>query len=138
MGRSDLIKAARTEAKAHSYDFTLWPTLWDRFDNSYKYTWNKKPFRESSISSIPDDAGIYTFIIIPRIANHPSCAYLMYAGRTKHLRQRFKQYIDVQKGKRNHSPKVELGLEQFMGHNFLYFFYSLHDEASINKYEQFN
>jgi len=136
VGRSDLIKAARTEAKAHNYDFTLWPTLWGRFDDRYNYIWNKRLFKASSISSIPVEAGIYTFIIMPMIANHPSCAYLMYAGKTKNLRQRFKQYIEVQKGTRRHNPKVELGLEQFMEHNYLFFYYSLHDESCINEYEQ--
>ena len=37
---------------------------------------------------------MYTFIIQPSIANHPSNAYLMYVGKTKRtLRQRFKEYL---------------------------------------------
>jgi hypothetical protein len=132
MARHDLI----TEAKAHVYGFTLWPRLWDVFDNTLNFSWSKKLFAKSVLNEIPQKSGVYTFVIEPHIADHPSCAFLVYAGRTKNLRERFKQYIEVQERRRRHSPKVEFGLSQYLGYRYLFFYYSFHDEKILEQYEQ--
>jgi len=132
MARHDLI----TKAKAHIYQFTLWPKLWDRFNNTLIFSWSKKLFAESSINEIPEKSGVYTFVIEPQIANHPACAFLVYTGQTKNLRGRFRQYILVQEGRRRHSPKVEYGLTQYIDHKYLFFYYSFHDKNILKQCEQ--
>jgi hypothetical protein len=136
MTRWDLIKAERTQAAAHVYDFTLWPSLWERFNTRIKYLWSKKQFASSAVNEIPQKAGVYTFVIEPQIANHPSCAFLVYAGRAKDLRARFRQYIAVQEGRRRHSPLVEVGLSQHTNNNYLFFYYSSHKKSALKKFEQ--
>ncbi len=136
MTRSDLIREERTRAKAHVYDFTLWPKLWERFDNRLQYSWTKNRFAKSVIDDIPEKAGVYTFVIEPNIANHPSCAFLVYTGQARDLRARFRQYIGVQEGRRRHSPIVEQGLSQHANRNYLFFYYSFHKKKALKKVEQ--
>lgn len=136
MSRWDLLNTERIQSKAHVYDFTLWPKAWDKFDDRLIFTWQKRRFSESAINDIPESPGVYSFVVKPRIANHPACAFLVYTGQASNLRSRFKQYLAVQQGRRRHSPIVELGLSQHVGGSYLYFYYSLHSKRSLDKYEQ--
>lgn len=129
----DIIKA-RTEGKAHVQDFTLWPKLWKSFSMRSSFSWAEKSLQRAALSSIPRNPGIYTFVIKPDIANHPSCAYLVYTGRSKDLHERFKQYLDIQDGTRRHSPKMEQGLIQYK--EYLYFIFSPFKKVSLKKAEQ--
>lgn len=105
-------------------------------DKRFKFKWSYKKFKSASQDKIPTKSGVYTFIVKPQIANHPACAFLVYAGKANNLRRRFKDYISVQKGIRRHSPRVEQGLEQYAECNNLYFYYSRHNKTIIKKHEQ--
>lgn len=92
----DLI-TEQDEAKAHEYTFCLWPRLWKRYAEDYGYTfnWQERKFLTNEADNVPDKPGLYTFVIKPSIANHPSNSYLIYVGKTKRtLRQRFKEYLE--------------------------------------------
>jgi hypothetical protein len=132
----DIIRSERTQAKAHAYNFTLWPRLWEMFNNSFSYSWAKQLFKKSVMDEIPARSGIYTFVIEPRIANHPSCAFLVYVGKTDNLKRRFGEYIEVQEGKRRHSPLLEQALSQHLEKEYLFFYYSFHAKDSLKLYEQ--
>jgi len=132
MARCDLI----SQAKAHRYEFALWPALWQKFNHARRFSWRRKLFSKSSINEIPKKSGVYTFVIEPHLADHPSCAFLIYVGQTKNLRERFKQYLAVQEGRRRHSPRVEYGLSQHSGYKYLFFYYSFHDKDLLEEYEQ--
>lgn len=136
MTRCDLIKNERTQAKAHVYNFTLWPRLWEMFNSALSYSWSKQLFTKPVMDEIPERSGIYAFVIEPHIANHPSCAFLVYAGRTDNLKRRFGQYIEVQESKRRHSPLLEQALSQYLGKEYLFFYYSFHNKNSLKTYEQ--
>lgn len=110
----DLVK----EAKAHKHSFMLWPHRWKSYHSSIHFHWTIYPFEKQSIPQIPDKAGVYAFLIQPRIASL-DVSYLMYIGQTKRsLRKRFQEYLreaTSQSGR----PKVLMLLDLYKG--FLYF-----------------
>jgi hypothetical protein len=136
MHRVDILNAERIQAKAHVWNFILWPSLWERFNTMLQFSWTKTLFAKSAINQIPQRAGIYTFVVEPHIANHPSCAFLVYAGQTGNLRNRFRQYIATQEGRRSQSPPVEVGLGQHANKNYLFFYYSFQKKNNLKKFEQ--
>lgn len=84
------------QAEAHEYRFLLWPKLWQEYTQSHGFSfhWEGRKFIANEANNVPNEPGLYTFVIQPSIANHPSNAYLMYIGKTKRtLRQRFKEYL---------------------------------------------
>lgn len=83
-------------AKAHQHIILLWPKLWKGYleGSNYQFTWSETQFVASEANSIPTESGIYTFVVKPQLAGHPSCGYLMYIGRTKRtFRKRFREYL---------------------------------------------
>ena len=110
------------QAKSFLRQFILWPDKWNAFPIDLgALNWQEYVFRPASLVNIPESKGVYTFVIKPNIANHPSCAYLMYVGKTikQDLRTRFRQYLDEQAGKGKPRPKVEYILSKYSEH--LYF-----------------
>lgn len=84
------------QIKAHEETFVLWPELWQKYTKShgFSFDWEENQFLASEVGNIPSAPGLYTFVIQPHIANHPSCSYLMYLGKTKRtLRKRFREYF---------------------------------------------
>jgi len=91
----DLIPSV-DEAKTYTIAFTIWPKLWKKYQRKLptRFKWLSYPFNSRSKGSVPEKAGIYTFVVKPNIAQH-CCSYLMYVGVTvdQTLRQRFAQYL---------------------------------------------
>lgn len=80
--------------KLYSVTFKLKPQHWQAYDSLVELRWNTVRFGESNISKIPDDrGGVYTFVVLPRIAKHPKCAYVVYVGETHEFRQRYRSYV---------------------------------------------
>jgi hypothetical protein len=74
----------------------LSPKHWKKFSSPTKLAWKGTKFKTSNAKKVPDvKGGVYSFVVQPDIAEHPSCAYLMYVGMTKKqtLRARFNQYF---------------------------------------------
>ena len=95
MSVNDLI-AEQDEARSYEHTFCLWPRLWRQYAEApgYTFDWEERKFLASEADNVPNEPGLYTFVIQPSMANHPSNAYLMYVGKTKRtLRQRFKEYL---------------------------------------------
>ncbi len=110
------------EAKSFSRRFVLWPKKWESFSiDLSRFSWKEYKFIESVKRGIPEQRGVYTFVIKPQIANHPSCAYLMYVGQTtdQTLKERFRKYLDEQKGKGKHRAKVKYILNKYK--DYIYF-----------------
>ena len=85
----------RKELKAHIWHFTMWPRRWESYNLPDQFNWEIHPFQQDQIDNIPNQPGIYSFVIQPRIASHSHCSYLMYIGKTvgQTLQQRFKDYF---------------------------------------------
>lgn len=109
------------EVKACLRCFVLSPKQWRTFSlDLTPYKWYEFRFNKKIKSKIPEVRGVYTFLIKPNIARHPSCSYLMYVGRTtdQNLRKRFGQYIDEQEGKRKSRPRIEYMLKKYKDYLF--------------------
>lgn len=87
--------AASDELMRHSHTMILMPRLWSSFTagSTTTLSWTALPFRDSFRSQVPDEPGVYAFLIVPGTGNlHVS--YLMYIGRTSRtLRKRFAEYL---------------------------------------------
>lgn len=94
MSVNDLL-AEQNTAHFHEYRFCLWPRLWREYDRThgYQFTWVESRFLANGANNVPEEPGLYTFLIQPNIANHPANSYLMYIGMTKKLRNRYKDYL---------------------------------------------
>ncbi|GIV87094.1 MAG: hypothetical protein KatS3mg054_1123 [Chloroflexus sp.] len=139
MSNSDLVDLVK-EAKSHTHSFTLWPDQWRRcnLQNSsgsacpYSVTnwtdqwrrynlknplsWNTYAFSQASTGRIPDQPGIYAFLIQPNIANNLNASYLIYIGKTERtLRVRFQEYLREVKN-RSGRPKICLLLGLYDGY----------------------
>lgn len=107
---------AMDEGKTYVERFALWPKQWNAFSINLKSRdWEEYLFDASSLSNIPEKRGVYSFVIKPNIANHPSCAYLMYIGQTtdQNFRLRFNQYLREQSGKCKSRPLVQYMLRKY-------------------------
>lgn len=118
----DILDTSKVEeAKSMFARFFLWPDMWKTFDVDLTlHKWHEYQFEKSIIKKIPDRKGVYSFVIKPNIAKHPSCSYLMYVGQTtdQTLRVRFGQYIEEQEHKRKSRPKVEYLLRKYKDYLF--------------------
>ncbi len=122
--------AEQDEAKAHEHTFYLWPKLWQEYieNTDYTLTWSKCKFIDSEADNIPQQPGLYTFIIQPCIANHPLNSYIMYIGMTSRtLRQRFKEYHSEMR-RETGRPKIVRMLTKYP--NNTYFCYTIVRESS--------
>lgn len=108
------------EAKSHEHTFILWPKLWQEYiDNQgFAFNWQECQFLSTEVDGVPNEPGLYTFTIQPRVANHPSCSYLMYIGKTKRtLRQRFREYLKEMQ-RESGRPKITRLLNKYPANTF--------------------
>ncbi|MDR2719244.1 MAG: GIY-YIG nuclease family protein [Nitrososphaerota archaeon] len=112
-------------------EFFLCPTAWSQYHFSHQWQGNK--LEENSIDQIPDSPGIYTLILQPNIAGHPSCSYLVYVGQTVSLRNRFKDYLRKEKRAKGR-PKLFMFLNMYDG--FVCFYYTLISQDQLNTVEK--
>lgn len=112
-------------------DYRMWrmvlaPKQWQSYNPTVNLSWQGVRFERGNASKIPGNAkGVYSFVVKPAIANHPSCAYLLYVGKAQEqvLRDRFMQYFDERaKGEKSRRPHVTEMLLKWDG--FLWFYYA--------------
>lgn len=74
------------------------PNLWVKYPNRIRLSWQRIKFHASEVSNVPDDSnGVYSFVVIPDIAEHIACAYMLYVGKTeRNFRARYKEYLNDQ------------------------------------------
>lgn len=117
----------------------LSPSQWQLCKLPVRLKWHKVKFQPKNVNRLPDDAkGIYTFVVKPGIANHPSCSYLMYVGKAEKqdLRVRFSQYFkEKKKGELSRRPHVTEMLLKW--DEFLWFYYAeISDISKIRLIEE--
>ena len=89
---TDLLAA--DEMMRHSHAMIMVPSLWSSLSLQQPLSWSVFPFNDSSRSSIPEQQGVYAFLILPGIAGDLNVSYLMYIGEThRTLRERFGEYL---------------------------------------------
>lgn len=99
-------------------EFSLCPEKWRGYTTLH--TWQGEKLDTTKTGQIPDTSGIYTLILKPGIADHPACSYLMYVGKTKSLRVRFRKYLTSEK-RATGRPKIFVFLNLY--DNYIYFYY---------------
>jgi excinuclease UvrABC nuclease subunit len=104
----------------------LSPAHWRSCKLPVKLAWRGVKFHSANTTRIPEKAkGVYTFVVKPGIADHPSCSYLMYVGKAEDqvLRDRFRQYFaERAEGEKSRRPHVTEMLLKWEG--FLWFYYA--------------
>lgn len=86
--------AASDEMMRHKHEMIMVPRLWSSCSLPVNLSWSVHPFSENSRSQIPQQQGVYAFLILPAIAGNLNVAYLMYIGETdRTLRVRFGEYL---------------------------------------------
>lgn len=88
----------RNELRAHTWPLTMWPRRWRSYNLPDKFNWEIHPFQTDQVNNIPNQPGIYSFVIQPSVASHSDCSYLMYIGKTVNqtLQARFEDYLREQ------------------------------------------
>jgi len=127
----DLIEDTLSNLKKYSVnDVVLSPDRWKSFCCDVPLVWASVKFKKSEKIHLPADKGVvYSFIIKPSIADHPSCSYLMYIGKAQDqsLRDRFQQYF-YEKTKKKGRPKIQRLLNLWDG--YLWFCYATIDDTN--------
>jgi hypothetical protein len=82
------------EMMRHSHEMIMLPRLWSSLSLQQTLSWSTFQFNDSSRSLIPDQQGVYAFLILPKIGGDLNVSYLMYIGETSRtLRERFGEYL---------------------------------------------
>jgi hypothetical protein len=116
MSSVDIIVDEIDDSIVHSWTFCLWPTQWMTYNLSDPFNWEIHPFHRDQINNIPNEPGIYSFVIQPGIASHPYCSYLMYIGQTERaLRVRFREYLYERRNLRGRRRILRL-LNKYQGY----------------------
>ena len=124
---------SRSVADFKVQNMILFPTAWAGFRPPVTLRWEKVPFSPTRAGDVPkDEAGIYSFVVEPGIANHPACSYLLYVGKTeRNFRVRYQEYLaDLRDGMQSRRPHIAGMLTKWNG--YLSFCYApISDESKI-------
>jgi excinuclease UvrABC nuclease subunit len=118
------------EMKGCIQHFALWPRQWGTYTQSH--TWENEKLETANATQIPKSPGIYTLIIQPGVAGHP-CSYLMYVGKTRSLRRRFREYLRMER-REDGRPKISYFLNKY--DQFVYFCYTLVSIEALDVVEE--
>lgn len=126
-----LLTTHRNNAKAFIERFLLYPDLWESTENSVAFAWSRVKFSEDQINRIPEQKGLYAFVIHPSPRSFGEVGYLMYIGeagcRSNHnLKMRFKDYLSERYRIKNR-PKINDLVLKWPKH--LFFYYSIFSPA---------
>lgn len=97
----------------------FWPRRWQGFHPpaGIRWDWKSVPFDENASAQVPNDEhGLYTFVLSPKVADHPMNHFILYIGKADKmtLRQRFMSYFqEMRKIKR---PPICYVLNKYSGY----------------------
>lgn len=84
------------QLEAAEVKFILAPAMWERciLPTSLSLNWERIQFTESAAVYLPNaTAGVYCFVLHPTIHEAPKGSYLLYIGKTRELRRRYREYL---------------------------------------------
>ncbi len=123
----DPVGAALIDNKLLTVGFTLDPKSWPSADISPPFHWDSVEFNEANAKNIPEEPGLYAFVLQLPYSGLPPHGWVMYIGESGHgdskhnLRARFKNYHAEQKKFKR--IQTFLMLNAWKGH--LLFFYTI-------------
>jgi len=118
----------------HRRSFYLNPDLWNSSRVTFPLTWHEVKFETGNKSSVPENRGIYSFIVKHPNNHFPPHGFIMYIGITginsaeRTLRKRFGEYLIEQR--RNKRPRVHMMLNKYVDN--LYFNYVAVEDDSVD------
>ena len=84
----------RDEGKSHTFSFCMWPRMWRSYRSLTELDWQSFHLTPDDAEVVPDQPGVYAFLIKPSMEGVLGASYLVYVGQTSRtLRQRFKEYL---------------------------------------------
>lgn len=104
-----LVDSFVADFSRHQRSFILSPQQWSAFKLSTNLTWKHEPLLDVNIGAIPKTRGIYAHSICLNLPSIPPNGYITYvglvgdkknkgpSGNSRHLQQRFKEYLREQK-----------------------------------------
>jgi len=134
----DIDFTKRADYKLHVRKFFLYPDYWKDANKSIniKLEWNAYEFSSRNRENIPEEKGIYGFVLKPQYQNFFDTAYLFYFGKTNRtLKIRFQEYLDDQAGKGKPRPKVYEMLNLYR-ESLYFYFASIDSDKSISECEE--
>jgi len=128
----------RGQLKLHIRKFLLYPPYWTDVKNRFNHrlNWRSIKFAKRNLNRLPNDKGIYCFVVVPDYPNFFPNKYLFYVGQTtRTLKERFGEYLNDQEGKGKPRPKIFEMLSFYK--NCLHFYYaSISSNSQIDEVEQ--
>lgn len=91
------------ELKKFQRSFLLVPSCWRNNPTRVKLDWKVHKFTSESLDDIPDERGVYLFVVSHKAKWSPPNFYVMYAGEVgndkphRTLKVRYKEYLREQK-----------------------------------------
>lgn len=128
----DYIRQSAEIGLFHVNRMILSPRQWEGCRLPVVLKWNALKFRPENKPRVPDDfGGVYSFVVQPRIANHPKCSYLLYVGQTekRNFRRRYEEYLRDRNPERSRRPHVTDMLLKWDG--YLWFCYARIDQREL-------
>lgn len=112
--------------------FILWPQQWRRCAAFRGVRWRRIKYVPSQIRTLPNEPGIYAFVVSPSVGGTPDFNYLLYVGKAERqtLRDRCGQY---RYEPRRRKPRVHIVrmLRNWRGHLHLYYAPVLRDVTDV-------
>jgi len=106
----------RDEGRVHTFPFCIWPRMWAGYKTLAVLNWQAICFDINNAEAVPDQPGIYAFLIRPNIEVLIGTEYLIYVGKTERtLRQRFREYIREKNNRFGRAKVVEF-LQKYDAH----------------------
>jgi hypothetical protein len=91
--------------------FVLCPPHWKKYTALTALNWQRVKFDKHHHPSVPNNKhGVYSFVVEPEIADHPSVKYLLYVGKAEKLsfHARFYNYLREKKRKKPRDHIVQM------------------------------
>lgn len=95
------------ERSAYRTEFMLYPAAWRGYKYARPLDWKTVRFHASERPKLPDEPGVYAFLIQPGVAPALNASYLVYVGETTSLHRRFGDYLREAKGQ-GRAPRIQL------------------------------
>lgn len=116
----------------HIRKFLLYPNFWEEEENriSVELSWQQIKFTPENVDDIPDQHGLYCFVVKPEVSNFFDTNYLFYIGETQRtLKIRYGEYLRDQRGEGKPRPKVFEMLNLYR--EYLHFYYAETEDINI-------
>jgi hypothetical protein len=88
--------------------FWLIPEVWGRYDHTRTMRWARLEFNPSNAASVPDEPGVYAFVLEHHVAKDLPAAFPMYVGMSEgSIRDRYRKYQRQAFRGRRGRPKLD-------------------------------